>query len=96
MIGRAIALLAAALTGASLWVALAGPSPRYPAQTAAMMTRLDASGDGRIDAAEYARLGQPGVPLQVFDADDSGGLDAVELERLLLRVDPVWIAAQAR
>lgn len=95
MSGR-IAALAVGLCAWAIWIALRPPAPKYPAQTGAMMARLDANGDGRLDAQEYARLGQPGVPLAIFDADGSGALELVELEVMLLGVDPAWMAAQAR
>ena len=86
------AMAAIGLGGALLRLCIA-PGPAHPGLVAPWMHRLDTSGDGRIDALEYARGARHPQDFELFDADHDGRLSPAELEVLLFRVDPAWSEA---
>jgi hypothetical protein len=53
-----------------------------------LLVRLDAGGDGRVDAAEYERVAYAAPPFSEADADRDGALSVSELEVVLFRQDP--------
>lgn len=67
------------------------PSPRYPAQTAALMAAMDEDGDGRLSEAEFRRRAPAATPMTIYDLDHSGQLEPHELEAMVLSVDPMWL-----
>lgn len=71
------------------------PRPRDPVAVAPWMSRLDLDGDGCIDRRDFAAQAEHADDFGLFDGDRDGCLDAVEIEVLLLYVDPKWIEIPA-
>jgi hypothetical protein len=75
--------------------------PRYPALGRRLVVRIDGDQNGRVEAAEWNARSLPGVSVgpgsfEALDADASGHLDAVELERAFLEIDPAAMQARLR
>lgn len=64
-----------------------GANARNPAR---LLRRLDRNGDGQVSADEVPKrlLGELGGKLPTVDADASGGLDAAELENVMMMMRP--------
>ena len=64
------------------------PGPQLPRSTGQLLARLDSDGDGRVSPAELRRAstGRPGF--QQLDLDRSGLLEPVEVELILVAVNP--------
>jgi len=62
----------------------------------ALLTTMDDNGDGRIGEEEFQRRAPSATPLRVFDLDQSGHIEAHELEAMTLLVDPMWLAHPPR
>ena len=72
-----------------LLMLMACDSPlQYPEVTTAMMARLDPDRDGFITQEEYAQLAFDDEPIENYDTNGDGKLNSVEMEQLLLSVDP--------
>ena len=86
-------VLAALGLGGALARLVVAPGPAHPALVAPWMHRLDTSGDGLIDALEYARGARHPQDFELFDSNKDGRISPAELEVLLFRVDPAWSEA---
>ncbi len=88
-------LLAAALVSLAAPLLLCGrPGPQLPRSTGLLLERLDGDGDGRVSPGELQRAstGRPGF--QTLDLDRSGFLEPVEVELVLVAVDPHYQGRQ--
>lgn len=82
-------LLVALLAGcAAQWTDEAALAP--------VLERLDASGDGRVDGAEYARVAWEAPPFAQADRDGDGALSAAELAILQDAQNPHTFDGTAR
>ena len=76
------------------------PRPRYPAVAAALMRLVDPNDDKQVDLDEYHDNLLPGGSLlggafEELDLDGDGVLNAIELERSFLSIDPVLMRHRA-
>ncbi len=95
-------ILALTVGLASCFVACGGPEgPRYPTLARRLVLRIDGDQNGRVEAAEWNARSVPGASagpgsFEALDVDSSGHLDAVELERAFLEIDPAAMQARLR
>ncbi len=78
---------AAGLLGVAGWRLSRAPPPSREALD--LLTLVDQDGDGVINAAEYARVGDGELPLPVVDANGSGVLEPWEVDLLIRHVSPL-------
>jgi len=64
------------------------PAIEAPLAAADLASVLDADRDG-VDRADYERVSDGMVPFELVDLDDSGQLEAFELDALLRRQSPL-------
>ena len=65
-----------------------------PSAAERLMTSLDTSGDGALDAAEFAALADPAERFARWDTSGDGRIDARELEARLWDTSPLYEAHQ--
>ncbi|MFZ5481716.1 MAG: hypothetical protein ACOZNI_33445 [Myxococcota bacterium] len=71
------------------WTPLILAADAQPDPIVRLLAVLDGDGDGRLSAAEFARVTWPGTEMAPFDADASGDLDAVELRAMVWAASPL-------
>ena len=69
---------------------------RYPRVTTAIVARVDLDHDGRVSKEEYGQLAFPDEPMDPWDKNQDGALDAVEIEDAFVRADPVRMQNEGR
>lgn len=69
---------------------------RYPRIAMALFARVDLDHDGRVSMEEYAQLAFPDEPMDPWDANEDGALDAREIEAAFLEADAARIQGEGK
>ena len=69
---------------------------RYPRITMAILARVDLDHDGRVSKEEYTQLAFPDEPMDPWDTNQDGALEAREIEAAFLRADTARLQGEGR
>jgi hypothetical protein len=69
---------------------------RYPRITMAILARVDLDHDGHVSQEEYDKLAFPDEPMDPWDKNHDGELDAAEIEDAFLHADPARLQVEGR
>ena len=69
---------------------------RYPRITMAILARVDLNHDGHVSKDEYDKLAFPDEPMDPWDKNHDGALDAAEIEDAFLHADPARLQLEGR
>ena len=68
----------------------------YRRVSMAIVARVDLDHDGRVSRDEYAKLAFPDEPMDLWDKNHDGVLDAAEVEDAFLHADPTRLQVEGR